>query len=277
MSEQYTIGYGEAADRWMRQRSAASDAGFFLPQLRPGARVLDVGCGPGSITVGLAEAAAPGQVIGVDVEPVQIQRARALAAERALDNVRFEVASAYKLPYPDASFDAVFAHFLLGNLHEPLRAMCEMRRVLGPGGVAGILDTDWGCWILEPSTELLRSFQDVLTRAIERCGASPYYARHQRRLLLEAGFSRAEAYARAGHQGTPERTRMAAENLEARLRAPLVWNRILAEGWADLATLEAMCAELHRWAEQPDAFQVALRCFALAWARRERASRPRQV
>src|SRR5436305_15099046 len=116
MLEQYTIGYGDAADRWMRQRTAAVDAAFFLPHLWRGARVLDVGCGPGSITVGLAETVAPGEVIGVDCEPLQIERAAALAEGRALTNLHFEVASAYELPYPDASFDAVFAHFLLGNV-----------------------------------------------------------------------------------------------------------------------------------------------------------------
>ena len=77
---------------------------------------------------------------------------------------------------------------------------------------------------------------------------------------------RAEGYARVGHQGTPERTRLAAENLEARLCAPAVWQAILAEHWADTVTLEAIGAELHNWAERPDAFQAALRCFALAWA-----------
>ena len=267
MAEQYTIGYGEAADRWMRQRTAAVDAAFFLPHLRRGARVLDVGCGPGSITIGLAETVAPGEVIGVDAEPLQIERARALSEERGpTTNVRFEVANAYDLPYPDASFDAVFAHFLLGNLHEPLRAMREFRRVLREGGVAGVLDTDSGVWILEPTTPMLQQFRTVLTRAIERSGSSPYYARHQRRVLLEAGFSHVQGYARAGHQGTPEQTRLAAANLEARLRAPAVWQLIVAEHWADIATLEAMCAELHDWGERPDAFQVALRCFALAWA-----------
>ena len=112
MAEQYTIGYGEAADRWMRQRTAAVDAEFFLPYIRPGSRVLDVGCGPGSITVGLAETVAPGEVIGVDSEPLQIERAVALSRDPALANIRFEVANAYDLPYPDGSFDGVFAHFL---------------------------------------------------------------------------------------------------------------------------------------------------------------------
>jgi SAM-dependent methyltransferase len=228
--------------------------------------VLDVGCGPGSITIGLAEAVAPGAVTGVDVEPLQVNRARELATERAISNVQFEIADAYALPYVEASFDAVLGHFLLGNLQDPLRATRELRRVLRPGGVAAILETDWSVWVLEPSTPTLREMQSLLTRSVEASGSSSYYARHQRRLLLEAGFSRVEAYARAGDQGTLERTRSAAANLEARLRAPAVWDRSIAEGWADATALEAMCTALRAWGEQADAFQVMLRCFALAWA-----------
>jgi ubiquinone/menaquinone biosynthesis C-methylase UbiE len=75
--------------------------------------LLDCGCGVGSITLGLAAAVAPGEVVGVDLQPAQLERARALAAERGATNVRFEAADVYALPFSDASFDAVFAHTLL--------------------------------------------------------------------------------------------------------------------------------------------------------------------
>src|SRR5919202_1984497 len=118
----------------MRQRTAAADAAFFLPHLRRGARVLDVGCGPGSITVGLAEAVAPGEVIGVDAEPLQIERAEALAEGRALANLRFEVANAYELPYPDASFDARYgirSSPSVGLISTPSRR-CALNSTNGP-------------------------------------------------------------------------------------------------------------------------------------------------
>ena len=114
----------------MALRTASQEAAFFLPSLRPGIRVLDLGCGPGSITLGLAEAVAPGEVVGVDFQPSQVAQAQALGAARGLMNVRFEVADVYRLPFPDGSFDAAFAHVVLMHLREPVRALAEMRRVL---------------------------------------------------------------------------------------------------------------------------------------------------
>jgi SAM-dependent methyltransferase len=127
-------------------RTASHAAGFFLPYLRPGMRVLDVGCGPGSITLGLAEAVAPGAVVGIDLQPAQVEQARAFAATRGVTNVRYEVADLYALPFPDVAFDAAFAHTVVIGLREPVRALAELRRVLRPGGLVGVRDPDWGTW-----------------------------------------------------------------------------------------------------------------------------------
>jgi 2-polyprenyl-3-methyl-5-hydroxy-6-metoxy-1,4-benzoquinol methylase len=83
-------------------RTASQEAAFFLPFLRPGMRVLDLGCGPGSITLGLAEAVAPGEIVGVDVQPSQVAQAQALSASRGVMNVRFEVAESTACPSPMA-------------------------------------------------------------------------------------------------------------------------------------------------------------------------------
>jgi 2-polyprenyl-3-methyl-5-hydroxy-6-metoxy-1,4-benzoquinol methylase len=85
----YLHGSAGIEQRRLARRVAATSAAFFLPHLRPGLRLLDCGCGPGSITFGLAEAVAPGEVVGFDVQPAQVERARALAAERGVPNVRF--------------------------------------------------------------------------------------------------------------------------------------------------------------------------------------------
>lgn len=111
--------YSPDAHQMMAARTATRDAGFFLPYLHPDMSLLDCGCGQGTITLGLAEIVAPGEVVGIDIDPDQIERARALAAERGAKNVRFEVADIYALPFPDGSFDAVFGNQLLLWLSDP--------------------------------------------------------------------------------------------------------------------------------------------------------------
>src|SRR5215471_19140310 len=96
--------------RRLERRTAATSAAFFLPHLRAGMRLLDCGCGPGSITVGLAAEVSPGETIGLDLQEAQLDRARQVAADQSLSNVRFEIGSVYDLPFADASFDVAFAH-----------------------------------------------------------------------------------------------------------------------------------------------------------------------
>src|SRR5262249_53979291 len=119
-------------------RSASRNAAFLLPHLRPGMSIVDVGCGPGAITIGLAEVVAPAVVIGIDLDQDAIARAQALAAERGLANVQFQVGSVYQLPFPDGSLDAAFAHTLFMHLEQPASAVAEVLRVLKPGGVFGV-------------------------------------------------------------------------------------------------------------------------------------------
>ena len=89
-SEAYTLGYSDGVTRVLQERTLATCAGFFLPYLRPGMTVLDCGCGPGSLTLEIAERVAPGQVMGIDLDPGQCERAQALAVAQRTANVRFE-------------------------------------------------------------------------------------------------------------------------------------------------------------------------------------------
>src|SRR5262249_33730858 len=128
--ESYTnAGSVAYVERYLAERGAADAVPFLLPHLQPGQRLLDCGCGPGSITLDLAALIAPGEVCGVDVDPTQVEAAQRAAAARDIRNTRFEVASIYALPFPDASFDAVTAVGVLMHLREPRAALQEMRRV----------------------------------------------------------------------------------------------------------------------------------------------------
>ena len=246
------------------ERRATRDAAFLVPHLRSGMRLIDVGSGPGSITLGLAEVVGPGEVVGVDIQPAQVARARSLAADRCTTNVRFEAGDIYALPFPDRSFDAAFANGVLMHLAEPVRALAELRRVLRPGGVAAVRDPDFGTAVYAPMTPLLEHWLAVRAQARLHNGGDPFRARHYRRLLLDAGFARAEAGASVDSAGSQEKTARHAVFLKAMLAG--LSRTVLAQGWMDKAAIECTAAEIDAWARRPDAFYVTTWCEAIGWA-----------
>lgn len=262
--ETYTHGYSPQHMQGLALRTASDKAGFLLPHLHTGMALLDCGCGPGSITRGLAEVVAPGKVTGIDINQSMIEEARNLARQDHIINVQFQVANIYKLPFNDASFDAVFAHTVLQHLRDPLKALKEIYRVLKPGGVVGIRDGDWGIRSISPSSPLLEQVQPLASRIMEYNGGSPFYARHQRLLLRQAGFGRIEGFAFPDYwQG--EEIRNIATGLAIRWRDPALQKIIFEQGWLDAASLEAMIDELLTWVKDPDVCVAGIAFAALGW------------
>ncbi|WP_406316518.1 methyltransferase domain-containing protein [Streptosporangium sp. NBC_01639] len=183
--ERYTPGHNTNAVDFMAARSAATHAGFFLPHLAPGLSLLDLGCGPGTITTDLAAAVAPGRVLGLDRQAAQLTGARTLAARRGLTNVEFQEGSCYDIPLDDQSVDRVFSHALLEHLAHPVRALAEIHRVLRPGGTVGLRSPDWGGFLLNPP---LDDVIDAYTRLQQANGGDPYVGRKLGRFLREAEF-----------------------------------------------------------------------------------------
>jgi ubiquinone/menaquinone biosynthesis C-methylase UbiE len=181
--ERYSPGYGEQLVGSYQERSVGREAAFLKPFLRPGMDLLDCGCGPGSITVGLARLVAPGNVRGVDIEPSQIALASSRPRDAGVASLGFEVASVYALPFPDETFDAVFMHALLQHLGDPLAAIREARRVLKPGGVIGVRDDDLGSLISSPVDRHMERVIEVLGKIMRRSGGNPHVGRTHRRLL----------------------------------------------------------------------------------------------
>jgi SAM-dependent methyltransferase len=228
-------------------------------------RVLDCGCGPGPVTLGLAEAVAPGGTVGIDTDPNQIAAANALALQRGVENIRFELGSIYDLPFPDASFDAAYAQSLLYHLSDPLAALKELRRVLKPGAVAGIIDGDLGCYLVAPAEPSIDRLLALQVRAVKHNGGDPLYARTLRSLLHRAGFEPTEGSAIAVSIGSGESAgRTTAEVLRARFRGHIE-NTVIEQGWATREEVESMDAALSAWAEQPDTFFMYIRCSGLGW------------
>jgi ubiquinone/menaquinone biosynthesis C-methylase UbiE len=184
----YTPGYSAPVLSFMGQRTAETHGGFFLPQLTPGWRLLDAGCGPGTITLGLARAVQPGPVVGIDVEESQFASAREQAESEGL-NVEFRRASVYELPFQDAFFDAAFSHALLEHLRDASAALVELRRVLKPGGLIGLRAADLGGLLIDASSEgPAQAFEAYLTSQKNQ-SKDPNVGRKLGRLLRQAGFA----------------------------------------------------------------------------------------
>lgn len=136
----------EPAQQIMANRTLTSHGTFVQPWLAPHLDILDCGCGPGTITLGLANSVFPGSVTAIDHDPTQIQQAERLAWGLETMNTTFKQASVYQLPYPNESFDLVFSHSLFENLTQPLSALEEMKRVLRPHGILAISCPYWELW-----------------------------------------------------------------------------------------------------------------------------------
>ena len=264
--ERYTTGYSTAAVERYTRRTADQDASFFIPHLNHGMSLLDCGCGPGTITVGLAAVVSPGQVVGIDIEDSQIERAQAHAAQQGITNVRFEVGNIYKLPFPDDSFDAVLAHAVLNYLSEPLRALQEMYRVLRPGGIAGVRASDIGGDIFEPNDDpIIGRSREFAARLIQQNGGNPHTGRRLRGLLGAAGFQRVQAWASYDCFGTPELVRYWGERQVGSFTQPPISAQLIELGWANQAELEDIAAYWRSWGERSDAFGARCYGHAIGW------------
>lgn len=247
------------------RRTADVHAAFILPHLKPGMRLLDVGSGPGSITLGLAQRVAPGEVVGIDIDGDRVEQAREMATERGITNVRLETADVYALPFEDASFDAVFSNAVHQHLSDPLAALREQRRVLRAGGVIGIADPDLVTSIAYPSTPALERSLDVFAQLRTADGGTPDIGRRLRELLHGAGFARVTASATAGSDGSAQATAFMGAWWAALFDAPEVCARIEAVGLARIEELREMADAWRTWGAAPAAFAVRFGCHAIGW------------
>src|SRR6266542_1569305 len=191
----------------LKVRNAADYADFLLPHLDDDFRLLDVGCGQGTITLGLAETVA--HVDAVDPAEEAFADARHYAAEHEIKNVEFRVGSVYGLDFPDDYFDACLCHSILETLDRPPDGLIEIKRILKPGGVLGVACVEYGGLILAgPGAELLRRFYAVREQVWQlEEAADPYRGRELRGLLQRAGFHDVVATSRYFSYGTRDAVR----------------------------------------------------------------------
>jgi ubiquinone/menaquinone biosynthesis C-methylase UbiE len=249
------------------KRTAETEAAFFLGALRAGLRLLDVGCGPGSITSGLAQRVAPGEAIGIDPSASVIDTARSLL-DPAIGNLAFEVGSIYQPRFAAETFDRVFAHQVLQHLARPVEALVQMRRLLKPDGVIGVRDVDWGSATFYPENEGMRRFLALYYELAGRNGGEPNAGRHLRRWCHEAGFTETRVMTSATSYADPTATREWAHTYAERTLYSNLADKALAYGLATRADLEGMAESWRAWGADPDAFFCFSHTEVMAWQRR---------
>lgn len=266
-AETYQLGHHPSVVARHARRTVETAAAFFLPFLKPGMRLLDVGCGPGSITSGFAQRVAPGETIGIDPSADVIAMAKSLAGVTTARNLSFEVGSIYEPRFAAGTFDAVFAHLVLQHLRHPVDALRQMRALLAPGGVLGVRVVDWGSAIFYPESEAMRRALAIQFDLARRNGAEPNAGRHLRRWFREAGFGETRLTTSTESDADAHATRERGEMFAERTLRSSLADKALEHGIATRSDLEGIAAAWRAWGRDPDAFFCFSHTEVVAWKR----------
>lgn len=188
VKDTYTHGHHSSVLKSHTWRTAENSAGYLLPHLDASMRLLDVGCGPATITCDLADRVA--SVVGIEPVPGILERAEATRVERGVENVQFEVGSAYELQFENDTFDIVHAHQVLQHLSDPVAVLREMIRVTRPAGLIAIRDADYLGMTWQPGSPELDRWLEIYRAVARDNDAEPDAGRHLLRWALDAGVAR---------------------------------------------------------------------------------------
>src|SRR3954471_3644592 len=247
----YTHGHADAVLQSHRWRTVENSAAYLAPHLRPGQDVLDVGCGPGTITVDLAARVAPGRVVGLDVSPAPLDEARALA-ERSQMAVEFAVGDVYALEAADGSFDVVHAHQVLQHLTDPVAALREMARVCRPGGGIAVRGVDYGAFVTFPADEGRDGWLEVYYAVARRNEAEPDAGRRLLSWAHAAGLRDVTATTSSWCYASADERKWWGNSWAGRATSSAFAEQAVAYGFATPAELEEIAAAWRRWRDADD-------------------------
>ncbi|MEH1016004.1 methyltransferase domain-containing protein [Micromonospora sp. CPCC 206060] len=249
----YIHGHHESVLRSHGWRTAENSAAYLLPHLAPGMSLLDVGCGPGTITADLAARIAPGRVTAVDTSADVLTRAQEEARDRSRANITFAVADVHALALPDDAFDVTHAHQVLQHVTDPVAALVEMRRVTRPGGLVAARDSDYARFDWYPRVPELDEWLVRYRRAAQAAGGEPDAGPYLAGWARSAGFTEIGTSTARWHFTSAADRRWWAETQAERVTRAALGRTFLADG-ADEDDLHRIAEGWLRWAEHPDAW-----------------------
>ncbi|NRP73929.1 Demethylrebeccamycin-D-glucose O-methyltransferase [Ensifer psoraleae] len=255
--------YNSAIIDFQRKRGGDSIA-FFVPFLTRDMDLLDVGCGPGTITAGFADVVRT--VTGLDLEPKAIAAANQMVAAAGHANLGFVVGDMTSLPFEDGSFDAVFFHAVLYHLGAAKlrKTLAEALRVLKPGGLIVTRDADAGGNVIYPETSGILLSLDLWQRWYEHSSIDAvYFGRRQEAVLRSHGFVPVWSGAsHVNHSADAPTRRETVEDAKRSLES--LSEGLVQRGLADRQEIETALSAWDRWGSDPDAVYLRCRCECVA-------------
>ncbi|HJM89682.1 MAG TPA: methyltransferase domain-containing protein [Dehalococcoidia bacterium] len=250
--ETYTHGHHASVVGQHQRRTAGEAAAFLLPELTSTDRVLDFGCGPGTITAGLARVA--GSVVGLDVVPEVLRVARDHTAEQRATNAQFANASVYALPFAGESFDVAYAHQVLQHLADPVAALREAGRVLRSGGVVAVRDVDYATMTWWPDDERLTRFIEVYTAVAARNGGDANAGRRIPTWLRDAGYVDLAISSSTWTFADRDSLLNWGDSWADRVTQSAIGEKAIEYGLATAEELAEIATGWREWARDPEAF-----------------------
>lgn len=264
MGDTYTHGHHDSVLRSHRWRTAENSCAYLLPHLVAGQRLLDVGCGPGTITVDLARRVAPGETLGLDVAEEVVVQAEEHRRRQGVDNLRFATGDVYALDLPDDHVDVVHAHQVLQHLTDPIRALRELSRVLKPDGLLAVRDSDYGTFTWAPADARLDRWLELYHQVTARNGAEADAGRHLLRWVRGAGFAVIEVTSSTWTFAEPDSRSWWCDLWADRIVASAFAEQAVRYGLADEAELADLSDGFRSWSRHDDGFFVLLHVEVLA-------------
>ncbi len=255
-SHRYLHGHHDSVLRSHRWRTAENSAGYLIPSLDAGAQVLDVGCGPGTITVGLARYVGDGGVLGIDAAEGVLGDARAEATRCGQRNVSFAVGDANHLDFGDGVFDVVHAHQVLQHLANPVAALTEMRRVCRRGGIVAARDGDYGAMFWSPEDPEMDKWRSLYQRVARSVGGEPDAGRRLLHWARRAGFADITVSATTWCFATLDERSWWGELWAERLTRSSFADEALRKGLASPIDLERLAQAWRRWSSSDEGLFV---------------------
>jgi SAM-dependent methyltransferase len=244
----YTHGHAEPVLRAHCWRTAENSAAYLLPSLTRGMSLLDVGCGPGSVTVDLARRLAPGRVVGIDPNADVV----AQAASQPDGSLVEWVANDLDGYVAAEQFDVVHAHQVLQHLADPVGALRAMARRCVPGGLVAARDGDYAGFVWYPHLPELDEWMSLYQQAARANGGEPDAGRRLLAWARAAGFRDVTATSSTWCFADPDSRSWWGDTWADRILGSALTRQLVDTHLATTADLRRIAAGWRRWARHED-------------------------